>query len=60
MKPQFDTISMQIGSQVRSKLYGPKGIGTIIAFTELFNDRFAEILFKDGSTVRRVGFYPTS
>lgn len=42
---------MQIGSKVKSRLYSSKGVGTIISFTTLFNEQYAEILFKDGTTV---------
>ncbi|MFW9940468.1 MAG: DEAD/DEAH box helicase [Candidatus Thorarchaeota archaeon] len=42
---------MQIGSKVKSRLYASKGVGTIISFNSLFKEQYAEILFKDGSTV---------
>ncbi len=42
---------MNIGDKVQSRLYGDKGVGTIIGFNTLFGEQYAEVLFKDGSTL---------
>lgn len=42
---------MQLGDKVHSHLYASKGVGTIIGFNTLFGEQYAEVLFKDGSTI---------
>jgi len=42
---------MQIGDKVKSKLYGNKGVGTVIGFNELFDETYVDILFNDGTKV---------
>ena len=39
---------MHIGDKVTSKLYAEKGTGAILGFTDLFGERFVELLFKNG------------
>lgn len=42
---------MQIGDKVTSSLYSDKGIGTILGFTDLFGERYVELVFSDGEKV---------
>ncbi len=42
---------MNIGDKVQSRLYAGKGVGTIIGFSTLFGEQYAEVLFQDGSTL---------
>ncbi|RLD12705.1 hypothetical protein DRI50_08710, partial [candidate division KSB1 bacterium] len=42
---------MNIGDKVQSRLYAGKGVGTIIGFNTLFGEQYAEVLFKDGTTL---------
>jgi len=42
---------MNVGDKVQSRLYASKGVGTIIGFNTLFGEQYAEVLFKDGTTL---------
>jgi superfamily II DNA or RNA helicase len=43
---------MKIGDKVYSILYKNKGIGTIVSFSELFGEKFAEVLFPDNEVIQ--------
>ncbi|MBF0227735.1 MAG: DEAD/DEAH box helicase family protein [Desulfobacterales bacterium] len=42
---------MQIGDKVKSRLYMIKGTGTVISFSELFDEIYVEVLFNDGTKI---------
>lgn len=42
---------MNIGDEVKSRLYHDKGIGIVIGFNEVFGEKHVELLFSDGSRI---------